>query len=131
MLRKQLALAVFLGLLTLTTSCAPLLIAGGAAAGAGGAIWYKGKLEATVNGTIHEVRRATVAALKEHGLPVLTESRDGFVTMIESEISDGTRIWIKLSSVAASATKVNIRVGILGDRAKSTRILETIKKNLR
>ena len=134
MLRKQLGLAAFLGLFVLTSGCAaPLLLVGGAGvgAGAGGAIWYKGKLEGTVRGTIHEVRRATVDALKEHGLPILTGSRDGFVTKIESEISDGTQIWIKLSSVALSATKVSIRVGILGDQDKSSRIMETIKKKLK
>lgn len=131
MVRKQLALLVFLSLFTLITSCVPLLIVGGAGVGAGGAIWYKGKLEATLHATIHQTRSATLNALKDLNLPVMLEKKDNLVAIIDSEISDGTRIWIKLNSLTESTTKVNIRVGILGDEARSNRILEAIKRNLK
>jgi len=131
MARKQLALLVFLGLFTLITSCGPLLIAGGAGLGAGGVIWYKGELETTLQASIHQTRSATLDALKDFKLPVVSEKKDNLVVIIDSEISDGTRIWIKLNSLAESATKVNIRVGILGDEAMSNRILEAIKRNIK
>jgi hypothetical protein len=131
MVRKQLALLVFLGLFTLITSCGPLLIAGGAGLGAGGAIWYKGKLETTLHATINKTRDAALDALKDFNLPVISERKDNLVVIIDSEISDGTRIWIKLNSLTESTTKVNIRVGILGDDAMSNRILEAIKRNIK
>ncbi|MFH2012177.1 MAG: DUF3568 family protein [Pseudomonadota bacterium] len=130
-MKKRLALLVYLGFFALMTSCVPLLVAGGAGLGAGGAIWYKGNLETTLQATIIETRSATLKTLKDFNLPVVSEKNDNLVVIIDSEISDGTKIWIKLNSLNLSTTEVNIRVGILGDEARSNRILEGIKGNLK
>ena len=106
------------------TGCFALLV--GAAAGAGGIIWVKGKLEQDVNASMSKVHQASVTALKKLELPIISDKKDKMTAKIESEYSDGKHVWVDLNQISNTSTKISIRVGTLGDEVRSRQILEKI-----
>jgi len=111
-------------LLLWTSGCLLLL---GAGAGVGGTVFYMGKLEDEVNGSVPKVHRATVAGLKKLDMPIITEKGDQLSGKVESVTADNQRVWIYIDSLAPSRSKVSIRVGYLGNEARSRRILQAIR----
>ena len=91
----------------------------GAAGGAGGTVYVMGKLNDQLKAPVPKVRQATLAALKDLGLPVRSDVGDKLTTHVESEFSDGTRGWIDIEDASDAGSKLKIRVGLLGDEAKS------------
>ena len=110
------------------SGCFALLI--GAAAGAGGVIWVKGKLQQDVNASLDKVYSATKTALKKMELPLIVDRKDKMTAKIESGYSDGKHVWIDLDHLSNSLTKISVRVGTLGDEARSRQILEKIMQYL-
>ena len=110
------------------SGCFALLL--GAAAGAGGVIWVKGKLEQDVNASLDKVHKASIAALKKLDLPAIKDASDKMTARIESEYSDGKHVWIDLNQISNTSTKLSIRVGTLGDEVRSRQILEKIMQYL-
>lgn len=102
----------------------------GAASGAGGTVYVMGKLSDQLKAPVPKVRQATLAALKDLGLPVRSDVGDKLTAHVESEFSDGTRVWIDIEDAPDAGSKLSIRVGLLGDEAKSRKILEAIKRHL-
>jgi hypothetical protein len=130
MFKKQLIMISLIGLYLLISGCAPLLVAGGAGAGAGGVIWYKGELRDTLNASVPHARLAVITSLKDLNLSILEEKKDNLVVKIKSQFADGKKIWISLESLNKTTAKIKIRVGTLGDEYRSRRILELTKKHL-
>jgi len=111
----------------LTPGCLLLL---GAGAGAGGAAFVMGKLDAELDGSVKKVHGATVASLKSLDMQILKNQVDKLSGKVESKTADDKDVWIHLDSVTRSKTEISIRVGYLGDETRSRRILETIQKRL-
>lgn len=107
-----------------------LALAVGAAGGAAGAVYIMGKLQDEVNHPVPIVHKATVAAMKDLGLKLSEDKADKMSAHLESEFSDGARIWIDLESVADSRCRITIRVGLSGDEVRSRKISDTIKQHL-
>jgi hypothetical protein len=123
--------AVLLFALCLQLSgCAPAVFVVGGAAGAGAVVWVKGKLEEELKLPLGKVHQASLAALKELELPVQEDKKDMLAAEIRSEFADGKDIWISIRSLTESSTKITIRVGMFGDRARSQRILDTVHRHL-
>ena len=112
------------------SGCAGLLLATGAAGGAGGAIYVMGKLKEDVNAPVPKVRRAAVAGLKDLGLPVLKDKGDQLTASLESEFADGKHVWIDIEAGDESSSQIGIRVGLLGDEQRSRRVLKAIRQHL-
>jgi len=122
-------LALMLAAAWLLGGCVWLLVGGGAAAaGAGAAIYYKGRLEQTLQAPIGKVHTACVSALKYFELPILDDKVDKLTGHLESQYADGKHVWIDLKA-DGGFTKVTIRVGLLGDEDRAMQILDRIKKN--
>jgi hypothetical protein len=112
----------------MSTGCGVLLFGTGAALGAGAVLYYEGRLQQTVDASLDDTHAATVAGLKDLGLPViLSESK----RQVESEYRDDTHVWIGLKSLEARQTRVSVRVGLTGDKERAADILDAIKRNLR
>ncbi len=114
----------------LMSGCAVLLLGAGAGAGVAGATYVMGKLEDEVNAPVSKVQRATVAALKGLELPVDKERGDKLAAELESETADQKKIWISITSLTSSRSKIVIRVGLMGDEIRSRQILQGIHSRL-
>lgn len=121
--------AMLLLLLVMTTSgCFALLV--GAAAGAGGVIWAKGSLQQEFNTSLDRVHTAGVKALKKLELPIIIDRKDKLTAKLESKFADGTNVWIDFDALTSKTTKVNVRVGAMGDQVRSREIMDMIEKYL-
>ncbi|MBM4123296.1 MAG: DUF3568 family protein, partial [Nitrospira sp.] len=89
-----------------------------------------GKLSDQLKAPVPKVRQAPLAALKGLELPVRSDVGDKLTAHVESEFSDGTRVWIDIEDASDAGSKLSIRVGLMGDEAKSRKILEAIKRHL-
>ncbi len=119
-------LVVFFGLYT--TGCALLV---GAAVGAGGVTWVKGKLVKVINEPYGEVHTATIEGLKALDLPIITDRQDQLVAKVESKFADGTNVWIDVKKQTEYSTQIQIRVGVLGDQERSQKILSAVEDQLK
>ena len=123
-------LGLFLALATLISGCAGAALLAGGAAGVGAIVWVKGKLEYQSSVPLSKVYTATLAALQEFELPIREEKKDKLVARVESQLADGKRVWIDIRSITESSSKITIRIGMFGDRSRSRRLLEAIRRHL-
>ena len=107
-----------------------LALAVGAAGGAAGAVYVMGKLKDELNHPVSVVHEATVAAMNDLELKLSEDKVDKMSAHLESEFSDGARVWIDLESVEDSRCRLTIRVGLSGDEVRSRKIYDTIKQHL-
>lgn len=114
----------------LMSGCAVALFGAGAGAGVAGATYVMGKLEDEINAPVSKVQRAAVAALKSLELPVDKQRGDKLAAELESETADQKKVWISITSLTSSRSKIVIRVGLLGDEARSRQILQAIHMRL-
>lgn len=131
MRRNRFFLYVLLSLYLFTTGCAALVI--GAGAGTAGYVWYQGKLEETFKAQVPAVHRAIRAGLKDLKINISEDKGDALVAEVRGLLADGRKVSVDAESVSASATKVTIRVGTVGelrDKELSIRIRDAIRKNL-
>ena len=127
-MKKQLCIYPLIVLFFFTTGCAAVLI--GAAAGGAGVVWYKGKLEQSLSATVPQVHAAVKAGLSALNISIKEERHDSLTSEVRGELADGTKIWIDAASTSASTTTITVRVGYMGDKTLSLRILDSIKKHL-
>ena len=126
---RRIILAVLLVISSLNLSgCFALFV--GAAAGAGGVIWAKGKLQQDLTASLDQAHSASIATLKKLELPILVDKKDKSTARIESQYADGKHVWVDLDYLTKSTTKLKVRVGTLGDQTRSQEILDNILRNL-
>lgn len=129
MKKAQVTLAVFLvGVSICVSGC--LLIAVGAGA-AGTVAYVRGELDTTLSAGIDKSYDATLKGLDQLQISPIQKSKDALTAEIVSRNAEDTKVTIKLTRVDDKLTKISIRVGVFGDQAQSTTILEHIKKNLK
>lgn len=130
-MRHVLTKLAALGLLVISTSgCITLALGAAVAAGAGTAVYVKGQLKDTLDGTVAEVHHAARGALDEIGITVETDLVDDFTGKLVGAYADGTDVWIDVERGTASTTLITIRTGYMGDQRKSNDILERTKRRL-
>lgn len=127
LMRRFLILTLALCLLLGQTGC--LFIAGGSA-GAGAAVWYKGRLTEEINKNVDQVYNASVSAIRQMGLSVLKAEQHETSAKVHSKYLDDTNIWIDIQAIEKDLSRIVIRVGILGDEHRARNILGSIKKSL-
>lgn len=103
----------------------------GAAGGAAGAVYVMGQLKDRLDAPVAQVHDAAVAALKDLGLPIKEDKTDKLSAHVESEFADGQHVWITIEAEGEAASKITIRVGMVGDEAKSRKILDTLNQHLK
>jgi predicted PP-loop superfamily ATPase len=124
------ALAVLIaGVLTLNF-CGCALLLGAAAGGAGAVMWLSGKLSEIEDASYEKTVQATKKALESMNMPIKKETHTDKVAEITSEYVDGTTVWIIVRPQTVKTSKIEIRVGMRGDKEASIKILGRIKKYL-
>jgi len=109
--------------------CATLVV--GAVGGAGTAFWLSGKLSDTIDAPREKVVDATKSALKSLKMEIRKEAVAKNVTQIISTYKDGSETWIDIRPLTSKTTKIEIRVGIRGNKLASQEILDRINKNVK
>jgi len=129
MTRERVTGFLLAGMLLLTNvGCALVVV--GAAGGAAGAVYVGGQLKDRLEASVPQVHQAAVKALKELELPIREEKVDKLTAHLESELSDEKHVWITIEADGEDGAKITIRVGIVGDEAKSKAILEAVRRHL-
>ena len=111
------------------SACAAV-VAGGVLGG-GGVIYEKGRLSQTLNASVPRAHAATVAALKDLHMPIIEDRHDSLTARMKSRLATGEDVRIGMDYATADTSKVSIRIGVLGDRAKSLMIFERIRAELK
>lgn len=125
------AFAITLAAALLCTGCAAALVAGGAAAGAGGMMWYQGRLNTTIGYSMDKTRDAAKSALKRAGDTVVVDEGGNLDRKLSTSLPGGDKVVVDLHSASSTATEITIRIGMLGDRARSQAILDDILARLK
>ena len=102
----------------------------GAAAGASGVVWAKGRLRQELKQSLVQTYTATISGLKKMDLPIILERKDALTGRIESKFADGTNVWIDIEHLAENSSRLTIRVGVLGDHERSDKIMESVRSYL-
>ncbi|MFM8471193.1 MAG: DUF3568 family protein [Limisphaerales bacterium] len=127
-MKRALLLTLLIGsAVTLFSGCAVLLV--GAAAGAGGMAYTQGELKNTESVNLSTAHRAAERAVKDLKFAVFKSQLDGLSGLIEARTVADQKVTIKTKQVAAKATEVRIRVGLLGDETASRQILSRMQAN--
>lgn len=125
---KQFIVSALLAALTFTISgCAVALVGAGAAAGVG---YIRGDLEATLEDDVEDVYKASLQALDQLKLAVVSKQQDALGAKIVSRNIEDKKIQINLKQNEGGITKLTIRIGIFGDETQSRLIYDKIRDNL-
>jgi hypothetical protein len=120
-----------LAALPVVSGCVVLAALGiGAAAAAGAVVYVKGNLTQTVNVPRDKVHEAAVQAVKDVGIPVLSDATEDMTTKITSQFSDGAQVWVTLDVVDYKTTKITVRVGLMGEEQRAREVLAKIQGHL-
>ncbi len=124
-----LAAAAGLAMALMTSGC--LAVAAISAAGAGAAVAYhRGSLETWLDAGIDQSAHATAQALWQLGYAKPEEKIDASYDTFTTHDAAGTKIEVRLGHGGPGLTQLTIRVGVLGDEARSRAILDKIKAGL-
>lgn len=107
-----------------------VVVAAGAA-GAGAVAYVRGEMQASVEHDLDTTFQAAQRALKALQFARIEDKKSGVDAQLISRTALDKRVEIKLKKVTDGLTKVQIRVGVVGDQELSLTILEKIKAELR
>ena len=126
-LRAACLLACSVALLATMPGCIAIV----AGAGAGTAVAYSaGKLSTEVPANLEKTEKATRTSIRQLGFAPINENLDALGAVFVCRTSTDKRVRIELGREGDGITKVEIRVGFLGDAAVSLGALEKIRANL-
>ena len=110
--------------------CVAVMLAGGAAVGAGARAYATGDTEAVLAQDVDQVCDASKKALAALEIPIIRLDKDGLKAKLIARASDDKKITIVVKRTGDRHSKLSVRVGIFGDRARSRAIYDQIRKNL-
>ena len=102
----------------------------GAAAGVGSYVWLNGALEQNLDASAARVHDAALRALKKQKLSIVQDKDDRLQSRILAEFASGENVHVDIDALTEQSSKIRIRVGIMGNRAKSETILAAVKRYL-
>lgn len=100
------------------------------AAGAGTVAWVEGRLDSTLNASLDDAERASGLAIKQLQFAMISEKKDALTADLKARTAEDKKIDIKVIRVTDKTSKIQIRVGLMGDEGQSLVILDKIKQNL-
>ena len=107
-----------------TTGCIPLVI--GAAAGAGGVAFVRGKLEKNIDENVVSIHKAALAACKKLNIMVTDDEVTQHSASVKGIYEDKEKLIIEAVAFTERASTIKIRIGIIGDEEKSYKVLNTM-----
>lgn len=124
---SRVGVLVALVLLPLLGGC--VIVAAGAA-GAGAVAYVRGEMQSSVEHDLETVFAAAQRALQQLEFARIDDRKSGIDAQLVSRTALDKRVEIKLKKITDRLTKVQIRVGLVGDQELSFTILEKIKAEL-
>jgi hypothetical protein len=131
---KAKKLSILLSVLLVSGSlagCVAAVVAGAAVAGAGTYTYVKGELKTSVGANIKQTSDATLAALHDYGIVVVSQQLGASTGEINGRRADDTKVVVKLNEVNPGVTEIGVRVGLVGDEATSRNILDKVQSYLK
>jgi len=111
------------------TGCIVFGVAG--VVGASAYVWRSGWLQSDFTEVCDRVHKASRSAARDVDLQIDDDHKEDYSGYLDCTDPEGRRVMIKFSTIKdTGGTRVRIRVGFWGDKEKSVRILERIRKHL-
>ncbi len=129
-MRRYLAALVGLSLLVSLGGCVTTAVGGGPNVAVGTYSYFTRTLDVIYGIPLADIWPITLAAVESLQLRIDRQNVDGLGGSIEARRADGTPVQVQLKPVGERSTRINVRVGVLGDRAQSERIHRTIRNQL-
>jgi hypothetical protein len=108
--------------------CAAVLV--GAAAGAGTGVWFSGKLSQQIDAPAEKVADAARSVLIAMKAPITAELKNKEVIELRSVYMDGRKIWINIFFTPQDTSRIEVRVGALGDKTASEILIKRVTDKL-
>jgi hypothetical protein len=122
-IRKILLIVLLTGTALFSYGC----VAAAVGVGAAGTIAYiKGDLEAIEAENLDTVYEATVKAVKDLELRVISKTKDALTATIYARDAEDKKVTITLKRTTEQTTKLSIRIGMFGNETKSRLIYQRI-----
>jgi uncharacterized protein DUF3568 len=128
-MKRRFFMAAFLFLYAISASGCIALLAG-AGAGAGTSHWLSGKLVQEVDVAFDKVIAASQKGLEALDLDITKKTVKGDVAQTMAEYTDGSTVWVDVHRVLTNTSRIEVRVGVRGDKEAARKILDQIEKNL-
>lgn len=126
--RVRLVLALLaLAALPLLNGC--VVVAAGAV-GAGAVAYVRGELESSLEANLDTAYASTQRALARLEFAKIEENRSGVDARLVHRTALDKKVEIKLKKVTDRLTKIEIRVGVVGDQELSLTLLDKIRAEL-
>ncbi len=106
------------------------MLLAGAAGGAGTAVWLSGKLSQEVNASFDRTVKAAKDGLQSMKLPIEKETVETEMAQIKSAYKDGRTVWVDVHRITEGSSRLEVRVGMTGDKAAAEEVLNKIKRYL-
>lgn len=126
-IKRFLLIILLIGIAVFSQGCVVAAVGVGAA---GTIAYVRGDLEAVESHNLDNVYEATLKALDELELNVISKSKDALTATINARDAQDKKIKIILKKTAEQTTKISIRIGTFGDETKSRLIYQKINYNL-
>ncbi len=128
---KQVLLIVLLtGMAIFSYGCVAAAVGIGAAGAAGTIAYVKGDLEAIEAEELDVVYEATVKAVKDLELRLISKTKDALTATIYTRDAEDKKVTITLKRTTEQTTKLSIRIGTFGNETKSRLIYQKIRDYL-
>jgi hypothetical protein len=114
-------------LLPLLPGCVAVLAG---SAGAGTIAWVEGRLDAPLDVSLDKAEHAVNRAVTDLQFARVSETKDGLTATLTVRTAEDKKVTIKIVRVGELTSRVQIRVGVFGDKDQSLIILDKIKAAL-
>jgi hypothetical protein len=126
---KSIKVISLVTILAMGCGCVPLILAG-AGAGAGTYAYIKGELKVEYPKSYESVWAATLKALRDGNITIVTKAKDGISGSIKARRADDTAVRINVENKVSGPTILKIRAGVFGDKEASLIIKKAIDRHL-
>ncbi len=124
---RLVAILVLAAVLPWLTGC--VVVAAGAV-GAGAVAYVRGELAASVEADLDSTYAAAQQALEKLEFAKIDQRKSGLDAQLVHRTALDKRVEIKLKKVTDRLTKIEIRIGIVGDQELSLTLLDKIRAEL-
>jgi uncharacterized lipoprotein len=108
------------------SSCVPVAIVAGAAAGIGGYKYFEGAMTVIYNAPFKSTWKASLEALEGMNLKIEDQDHGLSSGKIKARRADDTIISLNMKYLSAEQTEMTIKIGLFGDEKESNTIKDKI-----
>lgn len=105
-------------------------VLGAAAGGAGTATWLGGKLTERTMSSMERTQKAARLALRDLHMDISKETIKDNIIQFVGETEAQRPFWVDITPISRKETRVDVRVGVPGDKEISRQVLDRILSHL-